>query len=458
MNEDLLFPKLAPAQVESLLPFGREVCLESGETLFTEGDPENEFFVLTEGELRVTKQIGGGETTLRVHKSGDFTGALSLFNDGISIATGRAVRRCRLIGIDRDGFGKILAAYPQVAATILFAMAERRPEAEILTQQREKLTALGKLSAGLAHELNNPAAAARRATGQLRETLRTLQPLTLTLGGYCQAPGTREWLTQLASELSEHRPAPGADDPLARSDREDSMSGWLDAHGVPDGWDLAPTLIEAGLDEAQLEALALRVGDAALGDTLAWLAAVHASHDLSRQVEQSVGRISDLVGAIKEYSYMDQASRQEIDVHDGLESTLTILGHKLKAIEVTRDYDRSLPRLPAYGSELNQVWTNIIDNAADAMEGRGRLTIRTARENDCALVEIGDDGPGILPDVQTRIFEPFFTTKEIGHGTGLGLDISYRIIVGRHHGELCVESKPGDTRFQIRLPLNSQTA
>ena len=455
MNEDLLFPKLSPDQIECLRPFGRELCLGPGETLFGEGDPENEFFVIVEGELRVTKTVAGEETTLHVHQGGEFTGALSMFNDGISIATARATQRCCLLRIDRDGFKEMFTVCPQVTSTILFAMAERRPEAETLTRQREKLAALGKLSAGLAHELNNPAAAARRAAGQLRETLRDLQPLTLKLGELCLSAEVREWLTGFTREVFGQAPGPAADDPLARSDREDAVGDWLDAQGIAQGWELAPTLAEAGLDPVRLETLAERVGDAALADTLAWLAAAHAAHDLARQVEQSAGRISDLVGAIKSYSYMDQSPRQEIDVHEGLDSTLTILGHKLKNIAVSRDYDRALPRFQAYGSELNQVWTNILDNAADAMGGRGKLTVRTARENDYALVEIGDDGPGIPPDVQPRIFEPFFTTKEMGQGTGLGLDMSYRIVVGRHHGEICVESRPGDTRFQVRLPLNA---
>ena len=456
MNEDALFPKLTSKQIECLLPFGQEVRLEPGETLFAEGDPESEFFVVMEGELRITKLVTGVETTLHVHAAGEFTGALSMFNDGISIATARATKSSRLLRIDRNGFKEMFTACPQVTSTILFAMAERRPEAETLTRQREKLASLGKLSAGLAHELNNPAAAARRAAADLRETLQGLQPLTLKLGELCLSHDVREWLTGFTQEIMARDSAPDAGDPLARSDREDAVCDWLGAHDVPDGWDLAPTLAEAGLDAARLDALAGRVGAAALGDTLAWLNAAVNADALARQVEQSAGRISELVGAIKSYSYMDQAPRQEIDVHEGLDSTLTILGHKLKNITVTRKYDRSIPRFPAYGSELNQVWTNLIDNAADAMGGQGRLTVRTACEGDTALVEIGDDGPGIPADVLPRIFEPFFTTKAMGQGTGLGLDMSYRIVINRHHGDICVESVPGDTRFQVRLPLKGE--
>ncbi len=460
MNEDVLFPKLPPDQIECLLPYGQEVRLEPGDTLFREGEPESEFFVIREGEVRITKAVAGAETTLRVHGAGEFTGALSIFQGTDSIATGRAVSPCRLLRVDREGFGALLTACPEIAVTMLLAMAERRPEAETMTRQREKLAALGKLSAGLAHELNNPAAAARRAAADLRETLRRLNPLTLKLGELCLTPDVRAWLTGFAEEMMARGQSAASDDVLACSDAEDAVGDWLDVRGIPDGWELAPALVGAGLDPGGLDALAGRVGDAALPDTLAWLAAAAAADDLARQVEGSAGRISELVGAIKSYSYMDRAPTQDVDVHEGLDSTLTILGHKLKAIKVVKNYDRTLPRLAAFGGELNQVWTNLIDNAADALDGQGRgtLTVRTAREGKYALVEIADDGPGIPEDIQARVFEPFFTTKGVGKGTGLGLDISYRIVVDRHHGELCVESRPGDTRFQARLPLNVEAS
>ena len=457
MNEDLLFPTLSPEQVSCLLPFGRAVSLEPDETLFQEGDPETEFYIVRAGELRITKMAAGAVTTLRVHRPGEFTGAMSLFNGGTCIATARALSACRLLGVDRDGFGRILAACPDVAETILFAMAERRPEAEVMTRQREKLAALGKFSAGLAHELNNPAAAARRAAADLRETLRRLQTLTLSLAGLRLTPDDRAWLSAFPARVTKCEPSAVSDDPLARCDAEDEVGDWLDAHGVPDGWELAPTLAEMGLDAAGLDDLAGRAGEDALPDTLAWLAASVSADALARQVEGSAARISDLVGAIKSYSYMDQAPTQDVDVHEGLDSTLMMLGHALKNITIKKDYDRSLPRFPAFGSELNQVWTNLIDNAADAMDGRGTLTVRTAREGESVLVEIADDGPGIAEDIQSRIFEPFFTTKPMGEGSGLGLDISYRIVTERHHGELCVESRPGDTRFQVRLPLSPES-
>jgi signal transduction histidine kinase len=242
--------------------------------------------------------------------------------------------------------------------------------------------------------------------------------------------------------------------PLARSDRTDTVAAWLDARGVADAWDVAPALVDAGLDVPWLEGLAARVPPGALDAAMAWLAATTTANQLIELVERSSERISELVRAVKEYSYMDQAPKQEIDIHDGLENTLIMLGYKLKhGVTVVRDYDRTLPRLCAYGGELNQVWTNLIDNAVDAMRGRGELRVRTARDNGSVLVEIGDSGAGIPPDVQPRIFEPFFTTKEVGAGTGLGLDVVWRIVVNRHHGSVRVESVPGDTRFQVRIPL-----
>jgi hypothetical protein len=244
-------------------------------------------------------------------------------------------------------------------------------------------------------------------------------------------------------------------DPLAQSDQEDSVSDWLEVHGITDGWKLAPTLVGAGLDGQKLDTIVEQVAPSSLGDVLAWLTALLTGVGLLEEIQLGSSRISQLVKAMKDYSYMDQAPLQEINVHDGLESTLTILGHKLKhGVNVIREYDQGLPRLLAYGSELNQVWTNLIDNAIDAMEGRGKIWVRTSQEGDRIVVEIADNGPGIPLELQSRIFEQFFTTKDVGLGTGLGLDIARRIVVGQHKGDIRVFSHPGDTHFQVRLPIN----
>lgn len=321
--------------------------------------------------------------------------------------------------------------------------------------KNEKLIALGTLAAGLAHEMNNPAAAARRAAGQLHETFQRLSSLALKLNQHQMTIAQLAFVADLLSQATERATTASQLDPLTHSDREDSVTAWLETHGVADGWKLAPILVGAGLDTEWLDTVVDRVAADSLGDVLSWISAMLTGVELLNEIEQSTARISQLVRAIKNYSYMDRASLQEIDVHEGLESTLTILGYKLKGgVVVTREYDRSLPRISAYGSELNQVWTNLIDNAIDAMGGRGQIWVRTSRENDHVLVEIADNGPGIPPDIQPHIFEPFFTTKGVGVGTGLGLDISYRVVVGKHHGDIRVFSKPGDTHFQVRLPIN----
>jgi signal transduction histidine kinase len=317
-------------------------------------------------------------------------------------------------------------------------------------QQREKMAALGKLSAGLAHELNNPAAAARRAASRLHEALETMQRSSFLLGARKLTEAQKDRLLSV-----QRGAAPPGLAPLALSEREDALADWLEDHAVPESCALSSALAEAGFTEESLDALAAQLPEAGtLAEGLAWLGSSLEAVALLRTVEQSTERVSDLVSAIKAYSYMDQAPQQKINIQASLETTLTILQFKWKhGIEVVREYAPNLPCITAYGSELNQVWTNLMDNALDALDGHGHLFVRTACEEGQILVEIGDDGPGIPPEVQSRIFEPFFTTKGVGKGTGLGLDTAYRIVVTRHHGDLRVISEPGDTRFQVRLPV-----
>jgi signal transduction histidine kinase len=275
----------------------------------------------------------------------------------------------------------------------------------------------------------------------------------LRLGRHPLSNEQREFIFAFEREAGKYQAPPEAD-PLAQSDREDRITEWLEAHGVRESWKPAPVLAEAGVEPPKLETLFAVLGEAPLGDALTRITSLLTIGRLVGDIENSVTRISELVRAIKDYSYMDQAPLQEVDIHQGLESTLTILGHRLKqGVAVVRDYDNALPRVCAYGGELNQVWTNLMDNAIDAMQGKGQLRVRTARELDRVLVEIGDNGPGVPAEVQGRIFEPFFTTKGVGEGTGLGLDTVCRI-VRKHHGDIKVESRPGDTRFQVRIPID----
>ena len=429
------------------IPFlkqGVERWLDPGEVFIREGEPVDFFYVLLDGEVQVTKRVGGQEMVLTTHAPGAFFGEVPLLMDSPFVATGRALRPSRVYGLTREVFWQMLGGCPAIRRAILQKMAERLHDIEMVTQRRERLVALGTLAAGFAHELNNPAAASRRAAAGLRECL---EAAAQTPPGI--APSLLASLRRDA--LARRRDAPRLD-PLAQSDLEDALAAWLEARGAERGWERAPTFVSAGLDAGWL---AERVPAEATPAVIPWLAAVLNADGLLEEVEHGAARVSELVESVKSYSFMDQAPVQEIDIHDGLDDTLTMMAHRLEEdkIALHRDYDRTLPCLTVYGGELNEVWTSLLENAFDAVGGSGHVRVRTARESIYALVEIGDDGPGIPADILPRIFEPFFTTKNIGEGKGLGLDSAYRIVVARHHGDIHVLSEPGDTRFQVRLPL-----
>ena len=431
-----------------------EVTLAPGEVLVAEGEPTRGFFILLEGEMNVFKRTDGEPLPAGHHAAPAFFGETPLLAQTVLPVTLRAVGPCRLGRLSDNAFRRLLADSPEFSKVIFRTMAQRLGGMESFVRQREKMAALGTLAAGLAHELNNPAAAISRVVDRLRHVLDALYEATDALhvqGLPSTACGALERLRERAeARLREHSSV----DPLAAAGHEDEVSDWLGDRGVDQGWLLAPTLAAGGIAPSDLQTLGDAVGRENLAAAVRWVAASVELATLLDEAGRGSARISDLVKALKSYSYEGQAPQQEVDLHDGLEDTLTILRHKLKqGIEVVRDYDRTLPKVLVYGSELNQVWTNLIDNAADALRGQGTITLRTRRRGDHAVVEIGDDGPGIPPEIQPRIFDPFFTTKPLGEGTGLGLDITYRAVVNRHRGHIRLTSKPGDTRFEVMLPI-----
>ncbi len=448
-NQTSLFPKLPEDALQKMQTVGAQIHFNADDIVFTEGQADYKFCVVLDGEIEITKQLGGERRLLAVHRRGEFLGEISMLTGEVSSVNARALTDATVLQIDGETFKHIIAQCSPVADIILTAMIGRSKDVEAQLRQQEKLAALGKLSAGLAHELNNPAAAAQRASSNLRELSKTLQSLTCQLNSLSQ-----EQLNFLCDFELQANPTIKLD-PLDQSDKEDAVTDWLEDHDIKNSWKLAPTFVNTGIDTDKLDNLRDQIPEDKLEIALHWLEAKLAQTCLLNQIEQSTARISEIVQAVKGYSYMDQAPLQELDIHQGIQNTLIIFGHKLKkGIAVKREYDLTLPRIQAYGSELNQVWTNLIDNAIDAMKGKGQLTIRTAKDNTCILVEITDTGTGIPEAIQPRIFEPFFTTKEIGAGTGLGLDIAYRIIVKKHHGDIHVQSKPGNTCFRVYLPIN----
>ena len=413
--------------------------------------------VLLEGELRGRRDSAGADSPVYIVHAGEVTGMLPFSRLTVFTVTIRAFGLARMARLYKNQFPEMMERIPQLTPRLVNLLADRIREVSRADQQRDKLMALGKLSAGLAHELNNPASAARRAAEGLRQCTRALRKANLKLDETALSAGQRAVLSEFEDQVIEKLTSAPPLDSLAQSDREDEMAHWLEQHGIPNVSKFTAALVEANVERDALERLIGQFSVPVLHDVLTRIVAAVGTETLTREIEATTERISELVRAVKEYSYMDQLPEQEIDIHQGIESTLTMLKFRLKkGVNVTREYDKTLPRLCAHGSELNQVWTNLIDNAIDAMSGKGELRIRTSRELDRLLVEIIDNGPGIPEHAKAHIFEPFFTTKGVGEGTGLGLDTAYRI-VRSHHGQITFDSKPGETSFQVRLPLKQPT-
>jgi signal transduction histidine kinase len=446
-----VFQGLPDDQLEWFLAQSQEVFFKPGETYIRQGDAAENMFVMLEGEFQSRGELNGEAFSFSI-SAGEVTGVLPFSRMKKTPVTGRAVTNGRLLRFPATQFPQLVQRMPELATRLVALMSDRIRETTRVEQQRDRLASLGKLSAGLAHELNNPASAAKRAAGQLRQILKKIKDASHELGRRELTREQKAYIESLESSLIQKDEPPP--DPLAASDMEEQIDSLLRSHGQDDLWQLSADLARRGVRPAALESLFANLEPETARAALVRLAASIEIANLLNEIESSTSRISDLVLAIKEYTYMDQSPVQNIDVIKSLENTLTILNHKLKkGVEVKRDYQRVPLLVNSFGSELSQVWTNLIDNAVDAMQGKGELRLRVYRDDSCVVVEIGDNGPGIPPEVEAHIFEPFFTTKGVGQGTGLGLDTVQRI-VRKHRGNIQVESRPGDTRFLVWLPLS----
>ena len=455
-----LFEKLTDDQLARLCQEGHVEIIESGQ-VFAEGDPAACLYVLIEGEIVTSRRVSGDDVQVsRTNQRGVYSGAYTAYlGDRVPQIYQNSLRvtmPSRFYVMGAECFSQIMNEWFPMPVHLLeglFIGGQRTREA---IGQRERLLALGSLTAGLTHELNNPAAAAVSATSALRERVAGMRSKLKMLAKGKYPAASWEALVDLQQRAVERVAKAPKLDPIETSDAEDAVSDWLEDHGCGDAWQLAPVFVQAGLDPEWLDKVFDMVGEEMIEPALRWLNYTVETELLMNEIEDSTTRVSTLVGAAKQYSQLDRAPYQVVDVHELLSSTLLMMSAKLNGITVVKQYDKTLPKIPAYAAELNQVWTNLIDNAAQAMNGTGTLTITTSLDDDCVLVEIGDTGPGIPADIQQRIFEPFFTTKPVGEGTGLGLDIAWRIVVNKHHGDVSVESVPGDTRFQVRLPIQPQ--
>jgi signal transduction histidine kinase len=456
-----LFEALSDDQLAWLAERGRVVEYPAGATIHAEGAPASCFFVLLSGTLAMLSRVHGGEIELfRSDHYGSYTGAFDAYLADLGVpqlypGTARAVTDCRLFELPAADWGRAVKEWFPMAAHLLVGSQVQGYAARDTVARHERLVALGSVTAGLTHELNNPVAAVTRATARLRDMLAGMREKVGVMVR-SQLPAEQlEAIADLAGRALERRRDAPTLSPLEATDREDEIGDWLEEHGVANAWEIAPTLVAAGVDLDWLEKLAEALPSSNLEVGLSYPVRALESDSLLDEITEAVERISGLLASAKQYTQMDRAPLRSFDVHEGLDATLTMLGHKIgQDVEVVRDYDRSLPKISAFPGELNQVWTNLIDNALDAMEGHGKLTVRTRREGeDRVMVEIGDTGPGVPEEAHNRVFEPFFTTKEVGKGTGLGLDIAWRIVVGRHGGEIRLETAPGNTRFDVLLPI-----
>ena len=457
LRQLFLFESLTDEQLDWLCREGHVIEVAPG-PVFLEGEPATCFYVLLEGSLVLSRRVGADDIEVsRTTQRGVYSGAWQAYLGERAAKTYnnsmRVIAPSRFFVLDAAVFAGMMKQWFPMAVHLLEGLFFGIKNTNEVVGQRERLLALGSLSAGLTHELNNPASAAVSATAALRNRVAGMRhKLSMIASGKWLANALEPLIGLQEVAVERVAKAPTLS-PMEASDREEIIGEWLEDHGVAGGWDLAPTFVQAGLDSEWLDTVADTVPADALDGAMRWLNYTVETELLMNEIHDSTTRISTLVGAAKQYSQLDRAPFRSVDVHELLDSSLTMLSSKIGSIKVVKDYDRTLPDIPAYAAELNQVWTNLIDNAAAAMNGHGTLTVRTRRNGEYLLVEVCDTGTGIAPEVQSRIFEPFFTTKSVGEGTGLGLDISWRIVVNKHHGDLKVISEPGDTTFQVRLPF-----
>jgi signal transduction histidine kinase len=451
LRKSPLFQGLPDDELQQLMDMAEPVSLRAGDVLIKQGDLGDAAYVVIKGEFEIQKQSGQSLIKIDIRNPGDVVGEMALLARTPRSASVISKTDSEVLRIPQEAFEKLLSTSSKAAMAVLHWVMERLNQNEALLHQQEKMAALGTLSAGLAHELNNPAAAAQRSASELNKSLLKWQSLTHQIESAAFSENQTEWLNDFMKDATRRFESSLKIEALEKIDLVEQLQEWLEANGVESAWELAPVMVNFGWNSEALEKLK---GTAFFNLSIQWLGTGCLTMGLLSEIQLTTERLSQIVRAMKSYTYLDQAPLLEVDVHEGLENTLVIMQHKLKqGVTIKREYSPNLPRIEAYASELNQVWTNIMDNAIDAMQGKGEISLRTYSEDNHVIVEIIDNGPGIPENIQARIFEPFYTTKPPGQGTGLGLHISHDIIANRHHGQLLVESKLGETKFRIILPM-----
>ncbi|MEE8421616.1 MAG: ATP-binding protein [Dehalococcoidia bacterium] len=449
-----LFAELSDADLDGLAESVGRARLQAGDQLFAEGDAGDQAFVVVEGQLAIVKQSGQREVLLAVSGVGEVVGEMALLDDAPRNATARAQTDVELLVVGRDQLDELLSSSAEAAKAMFHMVLKRWRSTEAMLRQSERMAQLGTLTAGVAHELNNPAAAVKRSADQLQYAVAQYRTAHAQLNDQGLGPDQQADIEQQVQRIAEVVESAAPLDPLTRSDREADVERWLEEREIAEPWEHTPALVNLEYDRRALDQLADRFEPSQVHAVLHLLTATHALHGLMSEVGAGAGRISEVVSALRSYAFLDQAPVQRVDVREGIEDALTMLRSRLgEGIEVRRVYGDPLPEIEAYGSELNQVWTNLLDNAIDALSGSGVITVRAHPDGDLVVVEVADDGPGIPPEIQARVFDAFFTTKPVGAGTGLGLDISYNIVVHKHCGNLTFVSEPGSTCFRVELPL-----